>query len=63
MCDNEVEKAERNYKRLLSYTDMNCSSERERRRVERNNTDETSVMRNGEKERTETILNRNGAII
>lgn len=63
MCDNEIEKAERNYKRLLSDTDMNCSSERESRREERNNTSETSVMRNGEKERTKTILNRNGAII
>lgn len=63
MCDNEIERAERNYKRLLSDTDVNCSGERERRREERNNASETSAMRNGETERNETILNRNGAII
>jgi len=63
MRDNEIEKVERNYKRLLSDTNVNCNSERarERRREERNNASEASVMCNSETERIETILNRNGA--
>lgn len=67
MRDNEIEKVERNYKRLSSDIDVDCSGEKERQKEERDNirllVSKTTVMQNGETARAETILDRNGTII
>jgi hypothetical protein len=57
MRDNEIEKAERNYKRFLSNTNEYRSSEREgAERINKRLLSDANVMCNSETERIERLL-------